>query len=192
MTLPLLHLYCSSLSTCCIMLLITLPLLIATLQLSYQDVSNWIPPNIDIPVSLETLWCWSLLYFYHVLPLLPLCCCNFFCPSRTAATSIALLHTSALKHCSVTPSHLSPPDIYHHATIIKGSHSCVWSKILCTSRILPLFRSSFNYNSMSPHLFSRGAWALMAQSSLVLTSFFTFAGVAFESKDSLFPFFLGH
>ena len=94
--LPLLHLYCNTLSKCCLMLPIALPLLTAALQLSYREVSHWPHPNTEILVSLEASWCWSHLCCYPLLRLLPLRCCNLLCASRTVVTSTALLQTSAL------------------------------------------------------------------------------------------------
>jgi len=142
------------------MLPIALPLLTAALQLSYQVVDNWLLPNTNIPVSVEASWNWSYLFCYPVLPLLPLRCCIHLCASHTATTSTALPQISAPKHCLAAPLHFAPPDPCDIATIIKGFCSWIWSKSLGTSRILPLVCSPPDYNSMSSHLFSRGAWAL--------------------------------
>ena len=89
--------------------------------------------------------------------------------------------------------HLASTDIRHPATVIRGSHGRIWSRSLGTSRILPLISCSPpNYSAMSPHLFSRGAWALMAQWSSVSTSFSALADVSLESEASPLFFFLGH
>lgn len=174
------------------MLPLALPLLTVALQLCYREVGNWIIQNTNIPVSLEALWNWISLYFYPMLPLLPLHCCIYLCASRAIATSTTIPQTSTPKNCLSAPLHFAPPDPYHPTTIVKGSHSQIWSKSLGTSWILPLVCSPPNYNSMYDHLFSRGAWEIMAQSSLVSTYFFALAVASFQSKASPLFFFLRH
>jgi len=174
------------------MLLLALPLLTTALQLSHREVGNWLLPNIDIPISQEASWNWSCLCCYFDLSLLPLCCCIQLRVSRTVAPSIALPQISAPKHYLAASLHFAPINICHSTTIVRGCHSQIWSKSLGTSRILPLVCSPHDYNSMSPHLFSRGAWALMEPSSSVLTFFSALAGAALELEASPLFFFLGH
>jgi len=118
------------------------------------------------------------------------CCCICSMPSALPNT---LLRYFRLWHSSsaiVAPLSLTPIDSRHFATVIKGSCSHMWSKSLGTSRILPLC-SPPNYNSILLHLFSRDAWALMAQ-SWSSSSLLAFARAAFESDFSSLPFFRGH
>jgi len=120
------------------------------------------------------------------------CCYIHLYASHTTATSTALPQISAPKNFLAALLHFATPDPFQPATTVKGSHSRIWCKSLGASRILPLVCIPPDYNSMSSHLFSKGAWALMAQMSSVSTSFSTLAGVALELEASPLFFFLGH
>jgi len=103
MTLPLLHLYCSSLSTCCIMLPIALPLQTATLQLSYWEVINF--------TQILTLWSvWKTLDAEATSAAI---LCSLYCHYTAANTSVPLALLQPLLHC-YRLLHPSPALPLHH------------------------------------------------------------------------------